>query len=423
VAAELSATEREDAIPIFARVLPEDLAPQFLSRCGSRWTVARPVHDAHGRRLASICRDDSGSVFLPFDPDEVITSYRTERYVSVASGGRSAGLKRRSMRAYYRLRPALPRGVQIGLRRLFSRLQARVRFPRWPVEAAHHDFYEFMWRVLDGVAVEPLPRVAAWPAGYTWALVLTHDVETGAGFAALDPVLEVERTLGLRSSWNFVPRRYHVDDDRLRDLAEAGFEIGVHGLYHDGRDLESLATLRVRLPAMREAAERWGAIGFRAPATHREWAWMPLLGFDYDTSSPDTDPFEPQAGGCCSWLPFFNEDLVELPLTMPQDHTLFVILGCSDEATWVQKASYLRARGGMALLDTHPDYLLDERVLRAYQRLLERFSADPGVWNALPRDVSAWWRRRAASRIEWIDGSWRVVGPAAEEARVEIGAG
>jgi peptidoglycan/xylan/chitin deacetylase (PgdA/CDA1 family) len=234
-------------------------------------------------------------------------------------------------------------------------------------------------------------------------------------------VLEVERAHGLRSSWNVVPHRYHVDDERLRDLAEDGFEIGVHGLYHDGRDLESLATLLARLPAMREAAERWGAVGFRAPATHREWDWMPLLGFDYDTSSPDTDPFEPQAGGCCSWLPFFNQELVELPLTMPQDHTLFVILGRSDEATWVEKASRLRARGGMALMDTHPDYLLDERVLRAYESFLGRFAADPGVWNALPREVSAWWRRRAASQIEWIDGSWRVVGPAAAEARIERG--
>jgi hypothetical protein len=172
---------------------------------------------------------------------------------------------------------------------------------------------------------------------------------------------------------------------------------------------------------MREAAERWGAVGFRAPATHREWDWMPRLGFDYDTSSPDTDPFEPQAGGCCSWLPFFNEELVELPLTMPQDHTLFVILGRPDEATWVEKASRLRARGGMALMDTHPDYLLDARVLRAYESFLRRFAADPGVWNALPREVSAWWRRRAASQIEWIDGSWRVAGPAADEARIERG--
>ncbi len=108
---------------------------------------------------------------------------------------------------------------------------------------------------------------------------------------------------------------------------------------------------------MRGAAERWQAVGFRSPATQRQWELMPLLGFDYDSSYPDTDPFEPQGGGCCAWLPFFNQGMVELPLTMQQDHTLFVILRHGDETAWVEKAEFLRGRGGLALIDTHPDYL------------------------------------------------------------------
>ena len=51
---------------------------------------------------------------------------------------------------------------------------------------------------------------------------------------------------------------------------------------------------------MRAYAERWEAVGFRSPATHRDWELMPLLGVDYDSSSPDTDPFEPKSGGCCT---------------------------------------------------------------------------------------------------------------------------
>jgi hypothetical protein len=35
---------------------------------------------------------------------------------------------------------------------------------------------------------------------------------------------------------------------------------------------------------MREFATRWNAVGFRSPATHRVWEWMPLLGFHYDSS-------------------------------------------------------------------------------------------------------------------------------------------
>jgi hypothetical protein len=146
---------------------------------------------------------------------------------------------------------------------------------------------------------------------------------------------------------------------------------------------------------------------------------MPLLGFDYDSSYPDTDPFEPTSGGCCTWLPFFNDGLVELPITLPQDHTLFVILR-RDESAWLEKTAFLREQGGMALLITHPDYMYEGPRLDAYDRFLEANAGDETVWRALPSQVSAWWRRRAASHIEPGPDSWRVVGPAADEARIEL---
>ena len=71
---------------------------------------------------------------------------------------------------------------------------------------------------------------------------------------------------------------------------------------------------------------------------------------------------------------------------------------------WANKAEFLRDRGGMAMIDTHPDYLIDERIFSAYARFLDRFAEDPTAWQALPREVSAWWRRRAASWLEH-DGS------------------
>jgi hypothetical protein len=147
---------------------------------------------------------------------------------------------------------------------------------------------------------------------------------------------------------------------------------------------------------------------------------MPLLPFDYDSSYPDTDPFEPQAGGCCSWLPFFNRDLVELPITLPQDHTLFTILGRSSESEWLAKARRIRAGGGMALVIVHPDYMLDPPSLATYERFLMAFRDDATAWKALPKDVSAWWRRRAASSIRLVGGRWTVSGPAEEEARIEL---
>jgi hypothetical protein len=420
IAAHLEVRGREAPIPIFARVLGEPQLAALRPRGGGAWWRARAITDSDGVRVASIWRSEEGDVLLPFDPDDVVESFWSERYGAVGRGRSAGRLKRAAMAAYYRLRPLMPRALQIGMRRLFARLQVRARFPRWPAEPALHDFYEVVIGLLAEVSRAAVPCLASWPDGHDWAFVLTHDVELTLGYEHLDPVLELERAHGLRSSWNFVPRRYPIDDARLRELVDAGFEVGVHGLYHDGRDLESLDTLRERLPGIREAAERWGAVGFRSPATHRAWEWMPLLGFDYDCSSPDTDPFEPQAGGCCSWLPFFNGDMVELPMTMAQDHTLFAILRHHDESIWMQKSSLLRERGGMALIDTHPDYLVDERILRAYGRLLERWAGDETAWKALPREVSAWWRRRAASVIVATEDGWEVAGPAAGRARIEL---
>jgi hypothetical protein len=413
-------TAAGDEIPLFAPLLPDAAARERLARLGGDWAPLRPLTGLDGEQLGAVWGDGAGDVFLPFDPDAVQECFWSERYKTALQGAATRGFKRALTRTYYRLRPLLPRPVQIRLRRAFSRIQARAQFPRWPAEPALHDFYDVVFGILSELSGAPVARIAAWPGGHRWALVLTHDVELANGYDGIEQVLGVERAHGLRSSWNFVPKRYPIDDARLRELTAQGFEVGVHGLFHDGRDLESKAVLEERLPAIREHAGRWDAVGFRSPATQRGWDLMPLLGFDYDASYPDSDPFEPQAGGCCTWLPFFNGELVELPLTMPQDHTLFVILGHRDESAWREKAAFLAERGGMAVLDTHPDYLLDERILTAYDRFLAGAAADASAWKALPRDVSAWWRRRAESRIEPAGDSWQVTGPAAGEASVEL---
>ena len=411
-------TYRLDTIPIFGRVVPDATIAELLVDAGDGWHATTPVVDSQGQVVASIWRNDSGSILLPFDPGETIETCWSERYLALHVGSRRAGFKRLALRSYYRLRPFLPRATQIWLRRRFSRIQARVHFPRWPVESGLHDLYRFLLGLAAELAGTAVPHIAAWPDGASWALVLTHDVEQEAGYRNIDRLRDAEAALGYRSSWNFVPRRYDVEDSVVDDLKQAGFEVGVHGLYHDGRDLESLEMLQERLPEIRAHAERWGATGFRSPATHRQWDLMPLLGFDYDSSYPDTDPFEPQAGGCCSLLPFFNRDLVELPITLPQDHTLFVILQRPDESAWVDKALAVRAEGGVAVLITHPDYMLEQALVDVYARFLTRFRDDPELWRALPGEVSDWWRRRAASHLEEAEGGWRIVGPAAEDGTI-----
>jgi hypothetical protein len=404
-------------MPIFGDLASDDAVASSVHSRPGRCEVIAPIEDDAGNAVAHVLRDTRGCMYLPFDPNQILETFLSEAYHRHLPGGRGRSVVRTAARAYYAVRPFLPRSAQIVLRRRYARIQRRCEFPRWPIEPALHDFTSFFLGLVEDAAPEPVPSIAPWPSGFDWALVLTHDVETASGYQRLDVLRRVEEALGYRSSWNLVPRRYRVDDAKVAELRAAGHEIGVHGLYHDGRDLAS-DKIRARLPGMREAAARWGAVGFRSPATHRVWEWMPELGFDYDSSYPDTDPFEPQAGGCCSWLPFFNGPLVELPITLTQDHTLFVILQQRDPQAWLEKVSFLRERGGMALLITHPDYLGDDDGAGLYETFLSALGADTRLWRALPGEVAAWWRRRRDSHLQRVGEEWEIVGPAADEAEV-----
>lgn len=382
------------------------------------WRTLHEVVDPAGHPVASVSTNDRGDVFLPFDPGEVMQCLWSEGYRTLDTGSKvRTAVRRAAVHGYYAVRPAVPRRVQLSLRRRLARGPQTPDFPRWPLETGLHDMYDWLLELCGRLAGSPVPWIAPWPDDADWCLVLTHDVETAQGCADIPRLRDAERTWGFRSSWNFVPERYDTPLRTLGALRDDGCEVGVHGLRHDGRDLASARLLRSRLPAIREAADRWGATGFRSPATQRHWSMMPLLGFDYDSSYTDSDPYEPQPGGCCTYLPFFIGDLVELPITLPQDHTLFAVLGHRDARLWIEKAREIRSRGGMVLALSHPDYAHGP-ALDAWRQLLQELAGDATVWQPLAREVATWWRARAASRLVPDGAAWRVTGPAADRARV-----
>jgi peptidoglycan/xylan/chitin deacetylase (PgdA/CDA1 family) len=405
---------RVAGVSMFGAVASEEEVHRVLEGARRDWRATDAVL-LDDSTVANVWRADDGSTLLPFDPNSLVRSLLMEEYV------RADGMTPVFRRVYYRLRPLLPRSLQMALRRRFVRVQEHSSFPAWPAETALHDLYAYLVRLLEDVHGSPLPWIAPWPAPYRWPVVLTHDVERAGGYAHLGAVVAIERAAGVRSAWYFVPERdYRVDSDLLQELTAEGFEVCVHGLQHDGNDL-SAHGFDERLPRMRAYARRWGAVGFRSPATQRDWSRISRLGFDHDSSYSDVARYEPQAGGSCSWYPFFVGDVVELPITLPMDHTLFDLLGHADGRVWFEKAAFVRERGGMGLLLTHPDYLIDPARLQEYERFVTHVSGDTTAWIALPRDVSDWWRRRAASTLEPSGDTWHVVGPAAGEARVMLG--
>jgi peptidoglycan/xylan/chitin deacetylase (PgdA/CDA1 family) len=261
-----------------------------------------------------------------------------------------------------------------------------------------------------------MPVIASWPEDRRFAAILTHDVEGPRGVANVHRVLEIEQRHGFISSWNFVAEWYPIDGSLFDHLRAAGCEVGLHGIKHDCKLFESRASFEAELPTIHHYLAEWGAVGFRSPATHRNPDWMPELGALYDSSFPDTDPFEPQAGGCCSILPYFIGDLVELPITLVQDHTLWEILRQDTIDLWKRKSDWVIDNGGLINLITHPDYLDTPARLRMYEEFLEYLAAQEGGWYALPREVAAWWVTRAGMRCVEDGDNARIEGDFAERA-------
>lgn len=306
----------------------------------------------------------------------------------------------RKLEGYYALKPLMPRGLQLALRRAYAARQAKAAFPAWPFESSlveHRDAQLLERLRLSGS--ERLPFVNWWPERRRFTSVLTHDVEGPAGVANVMRVIELERRYGFVSSWNFCAEWYPIPDGLFEEIRAAGCEVGLHGILHDGKLFSDRATFEANLPKIAHYATTWNIAGFRSPATGRNAAWMHELPVEYDSSFPDCDPFEPQPGGCCSIMPFFFGDVVELPITLPQDHTVWEILRSPGIELWRRKTEWLRTHHGLVNIIVHPDYVVDQRRLDRYEAFLAYLAQHNDGWHALPRDVARWWREREQLRI------------------------
>jgi hypothetical protein len=315
----------------------------------------------------------------------------------------------------------MPRWVQLELQRANARSRLRrVRFPSWPQDPTLGALLEALLAArLRRAGVDSVPMLGFWPGGKSWAHCLTHDVDTAIGYRHLDPMAQVEEEHGLRSCWYFVPERYRVDPARLRTLAERGHEIGVHGLSHSGKLFSSRGEFEWRRDRINGYVRRWGARGFRSPATYRNPYWLPELEVDYDSSFMDNATLEPQGGGVCAPFPFMlSERLTELPITLPMDHTVINILRQDVVQACRLKAEWIRAQHGLALSLFHPDYNTTAPRVRRYGQVLEHLTADDRGWHALPWQVADWWQRRRRSRLVRDGDAIRVVGPAAADGCV-----
>jgi glycosyltransferase involved in cell wall biosynthesis/peptidoglycan/xylan/chitin deacetylase (PgdA/CDA1 family) len=289
---------------------------------------------------------------------------------------------------YYLLKPLIPWQVRLALRRQRAAARRQTYNPVWPIDAR---------------AGAVPPNWPGWPDGQKFAFVMTHDVEGAKGLARVRRLMELEARHGFRSSFNFVPAgEYEVPAELREEMKREGFEIGVHGLQHDGKLYASKEEFAAKATHIREYLRRWGAVGFRSPLMQHKLPWIHQLGVEYDASTFDTDPFEPEPDAVGTIFPFWvpgtdHNGFVELPYTLAQDFTLFVVLKETNIDIWKRKLDWVAERGGMALLNTHPDYMCfdgkparDEFPVGFYEEFLRyaREKYEGQFWAANPLDVS-----------------------------------
>jgi hypothetical protein len=318
-------------------------------------------------------------------------------------------------RFYYGFKPLLPAALRMKVRRWFA-LRKRL---------THRE----VWPISESAGKLP-PNWPGWPDGKQFALVITHDVEGLKGLNRCRQLMELEIKLGFRSSFNFVPEGdYRVPPELREELTQNGFEVGVHDLNHDGKLYHSRKEFAAKALRINRHLKDWGAAGFRSAFMLHNLDWLHDLNVQYDASTFDTDPFEPQPDGVSTIFPFWVPNpspnwtsghasrithhasgYVELPYTLPQDSTVFLLLKERRPHIWMQKLDWIARHGGMAMLIVHPDYISfangSPDALTYPEALYKEFLDSVNqryagcYWNALPKEIAAFYRNSLESSAD-----------------------
>jgi hypothetical protein len=365
-----------------------------------------------------------GSAYPSFDIDEVIECLRHERYLdNAAQRGGASGAKSLVRQVYYMMRPLFPVGFRKYLQRTALRGWDSIAFPVWPVDFSTENIMENTWKhlLLSG-GLREIPFIWFWPEGHAGCCIMTHDVETKKGRDFCQTMMGMEERYGITSSFELVPEeRYEIPKEFLGQIRENGCEVCIHGLNHDGNLFSSKTVFFERAEKINRYAEQWDAAGFRSPVLYRNLDWFHALKFSYDMSVPNVGHLDPQRGGCCTVMPYFIGDILELPVTTVQDYSLYNILQQRSLDLWQQQVAMILERHGLVSFIIHPDYTTAQWSKKLYQGLLEylaRLREERGLWIALPRDVNGWWRARHRMELVNHEGRWQIRGPQSERARI-----
>jgi hypothetical protein len=372
------------------------------------------LHDALNDAVSA-----NGAIELPFDPSEVINNLRCELYTSDWRNGKSRSVV---SSAYYFIRPLLSVGVRRHLQRLHLRGWDKLSFPRWPVDCSVDDLLRELLLLTLRSTKKSIPFIWFWPDAAPSAAIMTHDVEEELGRDFCGTLMDIDDSFEIKSSFQVVPeQRYHVSREFLNSIRDRGFEVAVHDLNHDGHLYTERKQFIERAARINAYGKEFGAEGFRAGVLYRKQLWFEDLKFAYDMSVPNVAHLDPQRGGCCTVMPYFLGSILEIPVTMTQDYTLFNILNDYSIDLWKRQADLIMQKNGLLSFIVHPDYIIGSRERTIYEALLafmDCLRAEQGVWITTPGEINRWWRQRAEMTLVQDGENWRIEGAGKERARI-----
>lgn len=360
------------------------------------------------------------TLLLPFDPAEVAENLRNERYLHPDMQGSRADWIHK---VYYTLRPFLPVAVRKHAQRRALLRRDVSGFPAWPIDRTVERIFE---RIL-ALALKKGPRKAVpfiwfWPEGKSSCILMTHDVEEESGLCFCDTLMRRDDEYDIPASFQLIPgARYRAGVSKVSELRRRGFEVNIHDWTHDGLLYSNYKVFLERARKINACAASWRAEGFRSGALYRNTDWYEALTVSYDMSIPASGRMDAQAGGCCTTLPWFIGPILEIPVTMTQDYTLFHILNEYSTELWEQELAELVDAHGLASFIVHPDYVRERRAWRVYRQLLEhicRLRSESNVWVTFPGEVNEWWRARSRMHLVARDYGWEIRGEGSERAQI-----
>lgn len=317
---------------------------------------------------------------------------------------------------YYVAKPLIPRAMQLYLRRGRINMLRSRHEKRWPIYPS---------------AAHGLASGTRWPDGKRFAFVLTHDVEWPVGRDRCVKLLETEKAMGFRSAFYFVPERYNTSPDLREYITRQGFEVGVHGLNHDGKLYNNETLFQQRTVKINRYLSEWNVCGFSSPCAHHNLEWTGNLDIRYAVTTYDTDPFEPQGGGIGTVFPFrvhncqTAREYIEIPYTLPQDFALYVLMREKTIEIWKKKLDWIAQCGGMAHLKTHPDYMSFESDALGREEFPLHFYSDflryvqqayaGQYWHVLPKELAEFYFKNADPN-PWVQRNGDTLCPSCEAA-------